>query len=177
MSSESKISVGGDRSPTTSGAPEILDPSATTAQQVREALQAAVPFNVHVGVMIQEASQIRGVAALSDVPHVRNHLGTIHGGALLAVAEAAAGAAYVGAFRAQVQHIRMNLQGVEIAYRKWARGTILASSKLGRDPSSILADLRESKRLEITMSSLVSDQADSALAEMRFRFLLKWLGN
>lgn len=52
MSSESKISVGGDRLPTTSGAPEILDPSAVTAQQVRKALQAAVPF---IGVMIQEA--------------------------------------------------------------------------------------------------------------------------
>lgn len=45
MSSESKISAGGDCSPTTSGAPEILDPSTITTQQVRETLQAAVPFN------------------------------------------------------------------------------------------------------------------------------------
>ena len=176
MSSESEVSVDDGRSPTTSGVWGILDPSAVTARQLREALQAAVPFNVHVGVMIQEASPIRGVATLSDVPHVRNHLDTIHGGALLAVAEAAAGAAYVGAFRVQTRHIRMNLQGVEIAYRKWARGTIIASSTLGRDPSSILTDLRESKRLEITMSSVVTDQVDSTLAEMRLRFLLKWLG-
>jgi hypothetical protein len=176
MSSESKISVDGDHSPTTSGAPDDLDPSTITTQQMREALQAAVPFNVHVGVTIQEASPTRGIATLSDVPHVRNHLGTIHGGALLAVAEAAAGAAYVGALREQVQHVRMNLQGVDIAYRKWARGTILASSTLGRDPSSVLADLGQAKRLEITMLSVVKDQADSILAEMTFRFLLKSLG-
>lgn len=175
MSSEPQDSCPG-RLLVTGGMPEISDPSIITEQQVREAVQAAVPFNVHVGVRIQEASSIRGVAVLSDVPRVRNHLGTIHGGALLAVAEAAAGAAYVGALREQVQRIRMNLQGVEIAYRKWARGTIFAFSTLGRDPSSVLADLGRAKRLEITMLSVVTDQADSTLAEMKFRFLLKWLG-
>ncbi len=69
----------------------------------RSGLEQAVPFNLHNNVSILEVGTTYGVAEIPDAPHLKNHLGTQHGAALFAVAEAAAGTAYAGAFLEQLR--------------------------------------------------------------------------
>ncbi len=78
----------------------MLDPG--LGELLRSGLEHAVPLNVHNAVRISEISVRRGIAQLPDAEHLKNRLGTQHGGALFAAGEAAAGAAYVGAFSGSV---------------------------------------------------------------------------
>jgi len=140
---------------------------------LRAALEQAVPFNLHNAVRIREVAAGSGVAELPDAEHLKNHLGTQHGGALFAVAEAAAGAAYIGAFVEHLADIRMNAQEAHITYMRWAKGPITARSSLKRQPHEILQALQRRGRVELHMSCILYDRSGSVVAEMTFRFHLK----
>ncbi len=147
--------------------------SPDTGRLLREGLEQAVPFNLHNEVRILEVGAGSGVAMIPDAAHLKNHLGTQHGGALFAVAEAAAGAAYVGAFMEHLGEIRMNAQEVHIKYMHWARGPITARSTLEQEIPELLACLHRTGRLDLTMRSTLHDADERTVSEMTFRFQLK----
>jgi acyl-coenzyme A thioesterase PaaI-like protein len=156
------------------------EPESTLSPEMREllrdGLEQAVPFNLHNNIRISEVAVGRGIAELPDVEHLRNHLGTQHGGALFAAGEAAAGAAYIGAFSEHLAEIRMNAQEVHITYVRWARGRITAKSRLTDQPHDILSALREAGRVDLSMPCTLHDTHDHVVAEMTFRFHLKHVG-
>jgi acyl-coenzyme A thioesterase PaaI-like protein len=86
------------------------------------------------GVRIIEVATGYGMVELPDAAHLLNHLDTQHGGALFAVGEAAAGAAYVGTFYPYLGEIRMNAQEAHVTYQRWAKGPIVARSDFEQDP-------------------------------------------
>jgi acyl-coenzyme A thioesterase PaaI-like protein len=134
-----------------------------------------VPFNLHNDVRIKEVSPRCGVAELPDAEHLKNHLGTQHGGALFAAAEAAAGAAYVGAFSEHLTEIRMNAQEAHITYIRWAKGAITARSILKQRRRDVLDALRADGRIDLPMACTLYDAENRVVAEMTFRFHLKYL--
>lgn len=144
---------------------------------LRSGLEQAVPFNLHNGVRIVEVSARCGTAELPDAEHLKNHLGTQHGGALFAVAEAAAGAAYIGAFSEQLTEIRMNAQEAHITYIRWAKGKITARSSLEQKPQEILDALRTDGCIDLPMSCTLYDANNRVVAEMTFRFHLKQIAH
>jgi acyl-coenzyme A thioesterase PaaI-like protein len=144
---------------------------------LRSGLEQAVPFNLHNDIHIVEVSPKRGTAELPDLEHLRNHLGTQHGGALFAAAEAAAGAAYVGAFGEHLAEIRMNAQEAHITYIRWAKGKIMAKSYLEQKPQEVLNALRTHGRVDLPMSCTLYDANDRVVAEMTFRFHLKQIAH
>jgi acyl-coenzyme A thioesterase PaaI-like protein len=139
----------------------------------RSGLEQAVPFNLHNNVRIIEVGTTYGVAEIPDAPHLKNHLGTQHGAALFAVAEAAAGAAYVGAFLEQLQHIRMNAQEAHITYIHWAQGPITARSTLTQSPQQALQALQQNGRTDLTIPCDLLDTQQTKIAHITFRFHLK----
>jgi acyl-coenzyme A thioesterase PaaI-like protein len=143
------------------------------AEMLRDGLQQAIPFNLHNAVQIQEVGVGYGVASIPDAEHLKNHLGTQHGAALFAVAEAAAGAAYIGAFMDHLGEIRMNAQEVHITYLRWAKGPITARSRLGRAPQEILELLHSDGSLDLQMPSELLDRDGRVVSQMSFRFYLK----
>lgn len=150
-------------------------PGVDMCELLRSGLEQAVPFNLHNHVRIREVGAGRGTAELPDAEHLKNHLGTQHGGALFAVAEAAAGAAYVGAFSDHLADIRMNAQEAHITYIRWARGPITARSSLACQPREILDALDAHGHVDLSMASALYDAAENLVAEMTFRFRLKRL--
>jgi acyl-coenzyme A thioesterase PaaI-like protein len=154
-------------------APDALD--SELKEQLRAGLEEAIPFNAHNHVRICEVADGYGVAELPDAEHLKNHIGTQHGGALFAVAEAAAGAAYIGSFVEHIATIRMNAQEAHIIYMRWARGAITARSVLERSPRELLDVLYATGHVDLTMSCGLADSSHRAVGEMTFRFRLTLL--
>jgi acyl-coenzyme A thioesterase PaaI-like protein len=148
---------------------------ANLRELLRAGLEQAVPFNLHNDVRIREVSARCGIAELPDAEHLKNHLGTQHGGALFAAGEAAAGAAYVGAFSEHLGEIRMNAQEAHITYIRWAEGSITAKSSLKQRRREVLDALRANGRVDLPMACTLYDAENRVVAEMTFRFLLKRL--
>jgi acyl-coenzyme A thioesterase PaaI-like protein len=149
---------------------------AHVAELLRDGLIQAIPFNVHNEGSIQEIGVGYGVATIPDAEHLKNHLGTQHGIALCAVAEAAAGAACLGAFVDHLGEIRINLQEIKMTYQRWARGRITAKSQLSDSPQAILALLRRRGRFELHLATRLLDSNGEQVAEGSVRFLLKETG-
>lgn len=108
---------------------------------LRAGLEAAIPFNTHLGLRTVEVGEGIGVVVLPDAAHLHNHVGSQHAGALFSAAEAASGAAFVGAFAERLGDIVPLARSAEIDYRKLARGEITATGRLAEPAADLLATL------------------------------------
>jgi acyl-coenzyme A thioesterase PaaI-like protein len=109
--------------------PEVFsaDPAGALWRQVKEELRMDVtllPFNRLVG--LERAAPESGfLVTLPDGPQYANHLGTVHAVALLAVAEAGA-----GAFLARQENVPAGIvpvvRRVEAKFRRPAKGRVSA---------------------------------------------------
>ncbi|HEX5615729.1 MAG TPA: YiiD C-terminal domain-containing protein [Acidimicrobiia bacterium] len=104
---------------------------------LRDLLQHGVPFAGFVGVDIADIADGRAVVVLPERPELHNHLGTQHAGALFTAAEAASGAAMVGAFAAQLARVRPVAAEATIRYVRLARGAITATATLDDAPDAL----------------------------------------
>lgn len=107
---------------------------------------SAVPFNALLGIEVPEVKPGRGVVRLPEAESLRNHVGSQHAGALFLVGEAAGGAAFVGAFAAEMEHITFLLRAARISYESPARGPILATCVIGPELENVRRELDEDGR-------------------------------
>ena len=133
---------------------------------LRDGLQVAIPFNVHVGLEVREVGEGRGVVALPDRDNLRNHVGSQHAGALFSAGEAASGAAFVGAFAERLGDITPLAEQAEITYKQVARGEILATGTLERDAAELLAALDEDGRVRFPIAVALTNGKGEVVAEM-----------
>ena len=90
-----------------------------------------LPFNRHVG--LEACTADSGfLVGLPDGPQYANHLGTVHASALLAVAEAGAGAFLVRHFGASAGFIPV-VRRLEAKFRKPARGRVSARAAVAAE--------------------------------------------
>jgi acyl-coenzyme A thioesterase PaaI-like protein len=134
---------------------------------LREGLQQAVPFNSHLRLEIREVSPERGVVALPDRDELRNHVGSQHAGALFSAAEAASGAAFVGALHERLGDIRPLAQRAQIEYKKIAQGEILATARLDRSPEELLEELDAEGVVRFPVDVELADREGDIVAEVR----------
>jgi uncharacterized protein (TIGR00369 family) len=104
-------------------------------------MAGVVPLNRHLGIEIAELGARHVVATLPEAPHLLNHVGKQHAAALFAVAEAASGAAVVGALADIVTTVTPLARSAQITYLKPARGPITASARLDCDAADMRAKL------------------------------------
>jgi acyl-coenzyme A thioesterase PaaI-like protein len=142
-------------------------------EPLRAGLEQAVPFNQHLGLVIEEVALGRGVVRLPDDPALRNHTGTHHASALFAVGQAASGAAIAAAFVERLRRLELLPQDTKITYNKVARGPILATGVLGADPSTLLEELDRDGCVEFTVDVSVVDGAKDTVAELTVRWLVR----
>ena len=114
---------------------------------VAAGLSQAIPFNVHLGLETTSVAPDSGAVLLPDDEKLRNHVGSQHAGALFAAAEAASGAAFVGAF-------------LDIM------GEITASARFGEDADALKAKLREEGRVRFPVQVEMTDTTGNVVAEM-----------
>jgi acyl-coenzyme A thioesterase PaaI-like protein len=127
---------------------------------LREALVSAVPFNALLGIEVLEVKPGRGVVRLPDAESLRNHVGTQHAGALFLAGEAAGGAAFVGAFAAEMGRITFLLRGAHISYESPARGPILATCVIGPEIEDVRLELDQIGRSRLVTHAELTQPDD-----------------
>jgi acyl-coenzyme A thioesterase PaaI-like protein len=141
-------------------------------EPLRAGLEQAVPFNGHLGLVVEEVALGRGVVRLPDDQALRNHTGSQHASALFAVGQAAAGAAIAAAFVDQLPETEALPQGAEITYKKVSRGPILATGVLGADPGALMEELERDGSVAFTVDVSLTDGARDVVADLTVRWLV-----
>jgi acyl-coenzyme A thioesterase PaaI-like protein len=113
----------------------------TDFDAIAHGMTQAVPFAAFLNLEITDVGPGHAVVRLPERPELTNHVGSQHAGALFTAAEAASGAAFVGAFAERMGEVTPLASGAEISYEKIARGPIEATSKLGVPAEEALATL------------------------------------
>jgi uncharacterized protein (TIGR00369 family) len=97
-------------------------------EAIRDGFGTTVPFVRHAGITLREVGCGTATAALPDQPELRNHIGTLHAGALFTLGETASGAAVAGAIAPILADSRPLATSARIEYLRAARGEIVATA-------------------------------------------------
>lgn len=133
-------------------------------EAVRAGLEQAIPFNKYLGLEVTAVSDGSGSVRLPEDPNLLNHVGSQHAGALFSVAEAASGAAFVGAFLERMGEITPLAKSASIDYRKIAKGPIVATGTLSEEKDALLGRLDADGRVEFTIDVSLRDGDDVEVA-------------
>jgi acyl-coenzyme A thioesterase PaaI-like protein len=133
---------------------------------VRAGLEAAIPYNRHVGLQVAEVGEGRGVITLPEDDRLHNHVGSQHAGALFSAGEAASGAAFVGAFAEHMGNITPLARSAEISYLKLAKGPITATGTLQGTTEELLSALEADGKVEFPVKVDLADANGNTVAEM-----------
>jgi acyl-coenzyme A thioesterase PaaI-like protein len=142
-------------------------------EPIRAGLEQAVPFNQHLGLVIEDVALGRGVVRLPDDERLRNHTGSQHASALFAVGQAASAAAIAVAFVDQLPDLDLLPQDSHITYNKISRGPIVATGVLGADPEALLEELGRAGCVEFTVDVSLVDGAKDTVAQLTVRWLVR----
>jgi acyl-coenzyme A thioesterase PaaI-like protein len=135
-------------------------------EAVRAGLEQAIPFNRHLGLEVVEVADGSGSVRLPDDEALRNHVGSQHAGGLFSAAEAASGAAFVGAFAERMGEITPLAKAASIEYLKLAKGPIIATATLAEDKAALLERLDADGRVEFPVSVTLTDDGGTAVAKV-----------
>jgi uncharacterized protein (TIGR00369 family) len=113
----------------------------TDFDAIAQGMIQAVPFAGHLGLEVTSIADGEATVVLPDRPELTNHVGSQHAGALFTVAEAASGAAFLGAFAERLGDITPLARSAEISYEKIAKGPIEARARLAVPAAEALATL------------------------------------
>jgi acyl-coenzyme A thioesterase PaaI-like protein len=113
----------------------------TDFDAIAQGMTQAVPFAGYLGLDITRVAAGEAVVVLPERAELTNHVGSQHAGALFTVAEAASGAAFVGAFAERMGDVTPLARGAEISYEKIAKGPIEARARLAMPAAEALATL------------------------------------
>ncbi len=113
----------------------------TDFDAIAKGMTQAVPFTGHLGLEVTAVAAGEATVRLPERPELTNHVGSQHAGALFTAAEAASGAAFVGAFAERLGDVTPLARGAEISYEKIAKGPIDARARLAVPAEQALATL------------------------------------
>ena len=140
---------------------------------LRQGMAQAVPFAAFLELEFVEMEEGRAVVRLPERSELSNHVGSQHAGALFTAAEAASGAAFVGAFAEKLADVTPLARGAEISYEKIAKGPIDATATLGVSKLEALATLEAEGKVVFPCSIVLADaegeQVASATVEWHLR--------
>ncbi|GAA5069219.1 acyl-coenzyme A thioesterase PaaI-like protein [Thermocatellispora tengchongensis] len=145
-------------------------------EQIRRMVDSVVPFNNHVGVRVTEVGHARAVAEVADRPEMRNHLGTVHAGALFLAAEVACAGAFSGAVATRIADVQsFVLRESRVAFLRPATGRIRATGTLDEQViAAILAKIPSDsgqERHELSGKALLHDDADTLVGKIDFDYV------
>lgn len=133
---------------------------------LRDGLMQAIPYNRHLGLEILEIGDGEARVRLPDAEHLNNHVGSQHAGGLFSAAEAASGAAFVGAFAERLGEITPLAKAARIDYLKLAKGPIDANARLDATKDELLSKLDEDGRVEFPVQVVLNDEDGNTVAEV-----------
>lgn len=138
----------------------------TPFEMIKAQMARAVPFASHAGIVLTAVGDGEGRAELPQTGTSVNHIGSQHAGALFTLGEAASGAAMAGAFAPVLLDIRPVAAEARIAYRRLARGRIVATAQTARPGAELLASLQAGGKVAFDVAVSLTDDAGAQVAEM-----------
>jgi acyl-coenzyme A thioesterase PaaI-like protein len=136
----------------------------TDFDAIAQGMTQAVPFAGHLGLEITSVAPGEAVVRLPERVELTNHVGSQHAGALFTVAEAASGAAFVGAFAERLGEVTPLASSAEISYERIAKGAIEASARLGVPAAEALATLDAEGKVEFPCEIELADGSGTTVA-------------
>jgi uncharacterized protein (TIGR00369 family) len=136
----------------------------TDFDAIAQGMSEAVPFAAFLGLDIARITDGEAVVILPERAELTNHVGSQHAGALFTVAEAASGAAFLGAFAERLAEVTPLARSAEIAYEKIAKGPIEATARLGVGIDEALAILDREGKVVFPCEIELTDSAGNRVA-------------
>jgi acyl-coenzyme A thioesterase PaaI-like protein len=136
----------------------------TDFDAIAQGMTQAVPFAGHLSLEITSIAEGEATVVLPERPELTNHVGSQHAGALFTVAEAASGAAFIGAFAERLGEITPLARSAEISYEKIAKGPIEAKAKLGVPAAEALATLDAEGKVVFPCEIEMTDPSEQRVA-------------
>lgn len=129
-----------------------------------------VPFNDQARIELIDKSGGVARTRIGDHHELTNHLGTVHGGALFTVGEAASGHAFMDAVYAAVGEGITTLTAVVktacINFLKPAKGAVDASATLATPIAEVLAKMETDGRATATVNVTLTNSEGAVVAEL-----------
>jgi acyl-coenzyme A thioesterase PaaI-like protein len=142
-------------------------------EAIAQGMTQAVPFAGFLGVEVTHVEAGKATVVLPERPELTNHVGSQHAGALFTAAEAASGAAFVGAFVERMADVTPLARSAEISYEKIAKGPIEAKATLGVPANEALATLDAEGKVvfpcEIELTDAEGQRVATATVEWHVR--------
>jgi acyl-coenzyme A thioesterase PaaI-like protein len=148
------------------------------SRQVAAGILQAVPFARTLGIEFVEVAPeadggVRAVVRLPDTPATHNHVGGPHAGAMFTLGETASGAVVFAAFGQLLDRAVPLAVRAEIAYRKLALGSVLATARLGRPASEVIAELESGQRPEFGVEVEIATEDGTPTSAMTVVWTLR----
>jgi acyl-coenzyme A thioesterase PaaI-like protein len=154
-----------------------IDPGKPDYERMIELAADLVPFGSFTGVRVTELGPDEAVAEIPDEPHLRNHLGTVHAGALFLAADIAGAAAFISASVTKLASLQFfTLRDAVTSFRKPATGRIRAVAAM--DPRGMRAILAATgdERLEVDGKALLYNADGVLVGKANFGYVCQLAG-
>ncbi|PPK64906.1 YiiD C-terminal domain-containing protein [Actinokineospora auranticolor] len=141
-------------------------------ERIRQMVDAVVPFNNHVGVRVTELGPTEAVAEVADLPTMRNHLGTVHAGAMWLAAEVACAAAFSGAVATRIAAVQsFVLRESKVSFLRPATGRVRATGTVEAAVCSRIVAETTAERYEMTGKALLHDGSGTLVGKVDFDYV------
>ena len=142
-------------------------------EHIAAGLRGAHPFTATVGVELASLAEGSATAVLPAGRERANQLGEQHAGALFTVADAAAEAAFAGAFAEDMGALTVGAEGAELRLLAPARGEVTARAALEGDRVAVLDAVQRGEDVEVAVAVSLRDADGTEVATLRARWALR----
>jgi acyl-coenzyme A thioesterase PaaI-like protein len=148
-----------------------IDPGQPDYDRIRDIAAALVPFGNHAGVRVTELGPDQAVVEIPDEPHLRNHLNTVHAGALFLAADIAGAAAFAGAVAPRLRQVRwFVLRDARTSFRKPATGRIRVVATVDERAVRALLAATGDQRFEVDGKALLYTADGTLVGKVSFEY-------
>ena len=144
------------------------------AAAINQLLATTVPFNAHMGPVVESVTPERSVVILPESPERLNHVGTTHAVAQFGLGEVTSGALTIAAFAAlQPRGFAPIVTSASVTYLKPARGQLRGEAELpAAEQARIREEIAAGGRPRFTIAVRLFDQQNALTTELRFEWVL-----
>ena len=149
-----------------------IDPNQPDYERMREIAASLVPFGNHAGVRVTELGPEEAVVEIPDEPHLRNHLDTVHAGALFLAADIAGAAAFLGAAAPRLRSLRwFVLKEARTSFRKPATGRIRVVGTVDERAMRAVLAAAGDQRFDVDGKALIYNAAGTLIGKANFEYV------
>ena len=133
----------------------------------------AVPFAKYMGIEILQAEEGHAKCGLALRDELKNHLGSMHAGAIYSMAETASGAAMASIFKDQLMTLKPVAASAEVRYLKLAKGNLTATAKATESADGLREKLAQDKKVRFGVQVSIEDERGVETAQMDFDWVVR----